>query len=76
MTKKKLVASHYTIAQVTRILGINYNRVRAVLMRVPNCTVDILGTRMIAAEEIPRLRTALNAIDREKNNYVRATPST
>lgn len=73
MTKKKLVASHYTIAQVTRILGINYNRVRAVLMRVPNCTVNILGTRMIAAEEIPKLRSALSAIDREKSKACSAS---
>jgi hypothetical protein len=55
---KKLIASHYTIAQVTRILCINYNRMRAVLGRVPGCRQTIYGTPMIAAEYLPALRKA------------------
>lgn len=66
MTKKKLVASHYTLAQITRILGINYNRLRAVLVRVPDCTVNILGTKMVPVEQIPKLRSALAAVNKGK----------
>lgn len=67
MTKKKLVASHYTLAQITRILGINYNRLRAILIRVPDCTVNILGTKMVPVEQIQRLRSALSSIDKKKS---------
>ena len=62
MTKAKLVASHYTIAQMTRILGINYNRVRSVLGRVPGCRVTIFGTPMIPATFIPKLRLAAKEV--------------
>jgi hypothetical protein len=66
MTKKKLVASHYTVAQVSRLLGINYNRIRSVFARVPGSLVDVVGTKMVPAERVPALRNALAAIDREK----------
>lgn len=62
MAKPKLIASHYTIAQMTRILGINYNRVRSVLARVPGCRVTIFGTPMIAAEDLPKLRAAAKEV--------------
>jgi hypothetical protein len=62
MAKSKLIASHYTIAQMTRILGINYNRVRSVLGRVPGCRVTIFGTPMIAVEDIPKLRAAAKEV--------------
>ena len=66
MTRKKLVASHYTVAQVTRLLGVNYNRIRAIMNRVPGCQVEIVGTQMIPAEKINALRLAKAAIDRER----------
>lgn len=62
MSKSKLIASHYTIAQMTRILGINYNRVRSVLARVPGCRVTIFGTPMIAVAHIPKLRAAVREV--------------
>ena len=66
MSKKKLVASHYTVAQVARLLGINYTRTRSVFTRVPGSLVDVVGTKMVPAERVPALRNALAAIDREK----------
>ncbi len=65
MTKRKLIASHYTTAQMARILDIHYNRIRSVLARVPKCRVDVVGTAMIPATLIPKLRSVVQDMDRE-----------
>jgi len=66
MTKPKLIASHYTNAQIARLLNVTYNRLRAILVRVPGVQETIVGTKMIAASHLPALRAAKAQIDREK----------
>ncbi len=66
MTKPKLIASHYTIAQVTRLTGVEYNRIRSAMARVPGCQTTIAGTKMIAAEFVPKIRAAAQAIKKER----------
>lgn len=66
MTKPKLIASHYTVAQVARTIGVNYNRMRAAMNRVPGCRVTIAGTPMVPVEFIPKIRAAAQAIAKGK----------
>jgi hypothetical protein len=61
----KIKASHYTPAQIARIIGTSYNRMRPIMARVPDCLVTIEGVKMIAAEHIPALMKASKTTKRQ-----------